>query len=385
MIDYRNTFVEVDNSIIENNARILCEAFPHEYNIGVIKGNAYGHGYGVVPALIKGGINAFAVSNLNEALEVRKYDKEHPVIMLQPVHKEYLELCSKESISVCVNDKETFEDIVSSGFKLLVQIKVDCGMNRLGFKDTKEFTDVFNATLNNPNLVLEGVFSHFHTAGITDSEYEKNLNKFKEITANVDLTKAKMVHVDKTQTLILHETPSFANAARIGIALFGFTTVHDFPGSLKGKIRKFEQQFKNKKNNILPCKPIKEYPVKPAFKLISEVIQVKETEVGEYVGYGLTHCAAQKEYVATVDVGYADGLSKKRLGTNVAINGKVYPIIGIVGMGMIEVLADETIKKYDRVTVLGGEVPIVSITRHQGCSMYELMTQLDFSIPRKYI
>lgn len=381
---YRNTYVEVDNSIIEHNARIICEAFPHKYNIAVIKGNAYGHGYGVVPALIKGGMNAFAVSRLDEAVEVRKYTKDYPVIMLQPVHVDDYRVCEEHNISVCVNDRETFEDIIKSGCSLKLQLKIDSGMNRLGFKDKEEIAEVVNIIEADERLTLEGVFTHFHTSGLKDTEYRKDLDTFIERTSKIDLSKVPMVHVDKTQTVILHETPSFANAARIGIALFGFTTVHDYPNTLKGRIRKFQQNFKNKRNGVEPCKPIVEYDVQKAFTLYTEVIQVKKAEAGEYVGYGLYHRAEGSEYVAVIDIGYADGIGRKRIGSSVAINGRKYPIIGEVGMGMCEVLVDDTVKKYDRVTVFGGDIPIVSITRHLGTTMYELMTNIDSGIPRIY-
>lgn len=381
---YRQTYVEVDNSIIEHNARIISEAFPHKYNIAVIKGNAYGHGYGVVPALIKGGMNAFAVSKLEEAIEARKWAGDYPVIMLQPIHGEYYSVCEENNISVCVNDEETFKDIVASNCRLKIQLKIDSGMNRLGFKDAAVVKRIVDEIESNDKLTLEGVFTHFHTSGLQDVEYEKDLNRFKAITADIDLSKVPMVHVDKTQTVILHETPSFANAARIGIALFGFTTVHDYPDTFKGKIRKLQRKYNNKKNGVLPCKPIVEYDVQKAFTLFTEVIQVKKANPGEYVGYGLFHKAEKSEYVATIDIGYADGIGRKRIGSCVAINGHKYPIIGEVGMGMCEILVDESVKKYDKVTVFGGDIPIVSITRHLGTTMYELMTNIDSSVPRVY-
>jgi len=381
---YRNTYVEVDNAIIEQNARLMCESFPHEYNIAVIKGNAYGHGYGVIPALIKGGMNAFAVSKLEEAIEARQWTGEYPVIMLQPIHSEFYPLCEQYDISVCVNDAETFKDIVNSGCTLKLQLKIDSGMNRLGFKDRDEITRIVKETEENDKLTLEGVFTHFHTSGLQDTEYRRDLDRFIKLTSGIDLTKVKMVHVDKTQTVILHDTPSFANAARIGIALFGFTTVHDYPDTFKGKIRKLQRSYKNKKNGVEPCKPIVEYDVKKAFTLYTEVIQVKKAEAGEYVGYGLFHKATAEEYIAVIDTGYADGIGRKRIGSSVAINGKKYPIIGEVGMGMCEVLVGDTVKKYDKVTVFGGDIPIVSITRHLGTTMYELMTNIDSSIPRVY-
>ena len=98
----------------------------------------------------------------------------------------------------------------------------------------------------------------------------------------------------------------------------------------------------------------------------------------------LGHKAEKDEIVATIDTGYADGINRKRVGSFVSIKGKKYPIIGEVGMGMCEILADETVKKYDKVTVFGSEIPIRSITRHVMTTMYELMTNLDSSIPRIY-
>lgn len=381
---YRNTYVEVDNSIIERNARIICEAFPHKYNIAVVKGNAYGHGYGVIPALIKGGMNAFAVSRLDEAIAVRKYTEDLPVMMLQPVHLDDYKVCEQHNISVCVNDSETLADIINSNCKLKLQLKVDSGMNRLGFKDKDELAEAVDRISKNEKLTIEGIFTHFHTSGLQDPEYKKDLERFVERTSKIDLSVIPMVHVDKTQTVILHDTPSFANAARIGIALFGFTTVHDYPDTLKGRIRKLQRKINNKRNGVEPCNPIVEYDVKKAFTLYTEVIQVKQALPGEYVGYGLFHKAETPEYVAVIDIGYADGIGRKRIGTSVAIGGRKYPIIGEVGMGMCEVLVDDTVKKYDKVTVFGGDIPIVSITRHLGTTMYELMTNIDSGIPRIY-
>lgn len=382
---YRNTYVEIDNSIIEANARYMCENFPHKYNIAVVKGNAYGHGYGVVPAMIKGGMNAFAVSKLEEAVEVRMGQKEYPVIMLQPVLPKYLNVCADYDISVCVNDKETFEDIEKSGLSLKLQFKVDSGMNRLGFKDKDELTDCVNRTFQNEKLTVEGVFTHFHTNGLEDLEYEKNEARFRELTADIDLTKIPMVHVDRTQTVFLHDCPSYANGARIGVSLYGFSTIYPYADNIKGRIRKLQREIKNKRSGVKPTKPLQYYEVKQAFKLMTEVIQVKDVNPGEYVGYGMFHRAEGNEKIAVIDIGYADGINRKRYRTNVAINGKKYPIIGEVGMGMCEVLVDKDVKKYDKVTVLGGDIPISSITRHVGTTMYELLTNIDSSIPRFYI
>ena len=382
---YRKAYVEIDNSIIKQNAKLMCELFPHKWNIAVVKGNAYGHGYGIIPSLIDGGMNAFAVSNLDEALKVREYTKEHPIIMLQPVPAEYLSIASLNDISVCVNDIDTYKEIVESGLKLKLQFKVNSGMNRLGFSDKELLTKAVNEASANANLAVEGIFTHFHSNGLRDTEYARDKKRFENLTADIDLTQIPMVHLDRTQTVFLHDAPAYENGVRIGISLYGFTTVYPYSNSIKGRIRKLQRGFENKLHGVEPTKELKKYPVKTAFSFYTEVIQINKVNKDDYVGYGLLHKAEKTEYIAVIDTGYYDGINRKRYLSNVAINGKKYPIIGEVGMGMCEVLVDESVKKHDKVTVLGGDIPISEITRYVGTTMYELLTSIKPEIKREYI
>ena len=382
---YRKAYVEIDNSIIRENAKLMCSLFPHKWNIAVVKGNAYGHGYGIIPALIEGGMNAFAVSNLDEALKVREYTKEHPVIMLQPVPSEYFSIAGDNDISVCVNDFDTYKEIVESGHKLKLQFKVNSGMNRLGFSDKELLTKAINESFENDKLTVEGIFTHFHSNGLRDTEYARDKKRFEDLTSDIDLTKLPMVHLDRTQTVFLHDAPSYENGVRIGISLYGFTTIYPYSNSIKGRIRKLQRGFENKLHGVAPTKELKKYPVKTAFTFITEVIEVNKVNKGDYVGYGLLHKAEETEYIAVIDTGYYDGINRKRYLSNVAINGKKYPIVGEVGMGMCEVRVDESVKKHDKVIVLGGDIPISEITRHVGTTMYELLTSIKPEIKREYI
>ena len=382
---YRNTYVEIDNSAIEHNARLLSETFPHEYNIAVIKGNAYGHGYGIVPALVKGGMNAFAVSNLSEALEVRKFDSDHPVIMLQPVPTAFYEDCAAHNISVCINDHDAFEEVYKSGLTLKLQFKVNCGMNRLGYTDGNQLKEDISKAEAAENLTVEGIFSHFHTSGLTDTEYAADRKRFENITSGIDLSKIPMVHIDKTQTILLHDTPSYCNGARFGISLYGFTSIYPYDDSLKGRLLRKRRDIRNKLNHVEPSRELKRYDLKTAFTLYSEVIQVNKISAGSYAGYGLLHKATGTEYIAVIDTGYSDGIGRRRSGTNVMINGRKYPIVGEVGMGMCQVLVDETVKKHDKVTVLGGGISIRGIASALGTTTYETLTRINTSIDRRYI
>lgn len=380
----RQTYIKIDNKILEENARELVKTYPHKYYIAVVKGNAYGHGYGIIPALVRGGINAFAVSNLSEALKVREKEASLPVIMLEPVHKEYYSLCSEKNISVCVNCKETFDEILKSGCELKLHLKVDCGMNRLGFKDEKVLNEVYSEAVANEKLTVEGIFSHFHTTGLSDTEYERNRLSFERLTSDIPLSEIPMVHIDKSQTIMAHEKPEYTTAVRFGVVLYGFNLMNKYGNDIKSRLRKFKHELINKKNHVKPSLPYPELNLKTALTLYTEVLETKKVSKGEYVGYGMKHFSEKDEYVATIDTGYADGINRKRIGSFVAINGKKYPIIGEVGMEMCEILADETVKRFDTVTVFGGEIPIRSITRHVMTTMYELLTNLDSSIPRFY-
>ena len=382
---YRKTYVEIDNSIIHENARILSGEINCKYKIAVVKGNAYGHGYGINPALREGGMNAFAVSKLEEALEVRKYDKACPVIMLQPVHGEYLGLCAQNGISVCINDEDAFKAAALSGERLKLHLKIDSGMNRLGLKDKTVIDAIYKEICANENLTLEGIFTHYHTNGKNDNEYANNRKRFEELTADIPLDKIPIVHTDRTQTALLHELPPYETGVRIGIALYGTPTLSLSPSSVKGKIKKALQDIKNSFNHVEKCKSFDGLNLKYAYSLYTEVIQVKKTVPGDYVGYGLFHKCEKEEYIAVIDIGYADGIGKKRYQSKVMINGKKYQIIGDVGMGMCEVLVDENVKKYDRVSVIGGGLNITDVTIPLKTTVYEALTVIESSIPRIYI
>ena len=94
---YRKTYVKVDNDILESNVKEIIKKYnSYKYYIGVVKANAYGHGSYIINNLINAGINYLAVSSLEEALDVRKYNKEFPVLVLCPVALEFVDIIYKE-------------------------------------------------------------------------------------------------------------------------------------------------------------------------------------------------------------------------------------------------------------------------------------------------
>ena len=119
--------------------------------------------------------------------------------------------------------------------------------------------------------------------------------------------------------------------------------------------------------------------------MYTEVIQVKKVKKGEFVGYGAGYRAKEDETIAILPSGYDDGLFRKSKGRYVAINNKRYHLVGDVAMGMISVKVDDTVKMYDRVTLIGDEIPIKEVARHNETIVYEIMCNIGKQIPRVYI
>lgn len=383
---YRNTYVEVNLDNIKHNVKTIIDKYNYKYYIGVVKGNAYGHGYGIVKTILDSGINFLAVSNLDEALEVRKVDKNIGILCLEPINIKYMNICEDNNISICVNDYEYYLELCELKNKLKIHLKIDSGMNRLGFDNKEEIDKVYKDIGERKNLYLEGIFSHFATSGVYDKNYDNQLLRFKKLTRDINLKSVDIVHIDRSVTMCVHEKLDFVNGIRLGIIMYGFEVMPtNVDTSIKGKLREMKWNHIRKKENISLTIPYVSLGLKPAFRLVSEVLQVKNVKNGDYVGYGTLYKAMEDMKVAVVDIGYADGISKHRRNSNMEINGKTYPVIGDVGMGMTLLKVDDTVKKHDKVIVIGDDVSVKSVANHLHTSSYEVMAMIDTSIPRRYI
>ena len=387
---YRKTYVEVNIDNLKNNVKNIINYYnDYKYYFGVVKGNCYGHGTTyVINELIESGVNYLAVSSLEEALEIRKINKKIPILSLEPIRLEYIDICIKNNITITVHDYSYAKELINKKIdkKLKIHLKIDSGMNRIGFKEKEELNEIYKELKENKNIEIEGVFTHFATLGINDKEWDNQLEKFKEITSDINLKEIPIVHLYKSAAFINHPKLDFANGIRLGIAMYGYYTspVINKKG-LKNKLRAFKKALNRRINNV--SKTTTELPIelKPAFKMYSEIIQVKKLKAGEFVGYGAMYRAQKDEIIGIMPVGYDDGIFRRSKGRFVTINNKKYQIIGDVGMGMTAVKTDNNIKMYDKVTLIGDKVSIKEVANHNGTSIYETMCNIGKNIPRVYL
>jgi alanine racemase len=312
---YRNTYVEVNLDNIKSNVKNIIKNYnKYNYFIGVVKGNAYGHGYYTVKALIESGINYLAVSTLEEALQVRKWALETPILLLQPIAIEHINVCLQNNITITVCDYSYFEELLTLSLKkaLKFHLKLDTGMNRLGISSEKEIKKIYDKISNNKHIILEGIYTHMGTSGLNDKNWDNQLNRFKELTKSIPLDKIPIVHIDRSLTMMMHDKISFCNGVRLGIAMFGYNQVPSIGHGLKSKLRNLKNELKRSFLSI--SKPvINNIALKPALSLYSEIIQIKEVDKNQYIGYGTTYKTKEDVIVATISIGYADGLILKNI------------------------------------------------------------------------
>lgn len=387
---YRKTYVEINIDNLKSNVKNIVNYYnDYDYYFGVVKGNCYGHGITyVINELIESGVNYLAVSSLEEAIEARKINKEIPILCLEPIAIEYIDICVENNITITVHDYTYAKELLKKEFnkKIKIHLKIDSGMNRLGFKNKKEINEIYKELKEKENLEIEGIFTHFATLGINDKDWDNQLEKFKQITQDINLKEIPIVHLYKSAAFINHPKIDFCNGIRLGIAMYGYYSnpVVNLNG-IKNKLRAIKRAYYKRKNKV--SETVTKIPIelKPAFKMYTDIIQIKEVKKGEFVGYGAIYRAKENEKIAILPVGYDDGIFRKSRDRFVAINHKRYQLIGDIGMGMCSVKIDNSVQVYDKVTLIGDEIPIKEVAIHNGTSIYEIMCNIGRQIPRAYI
>lgn len=377
---YRNTYAQIDINILKNNIKNIKKEYPdYEYYFGVVKGNAYGHGDYIVNSLIEAGINYLAVSSLEEALSIRKHNKEIPILVLEPININYVSICIENNITITLSDYNYYKELVGYDnlSKLKIHLKIETGMNRIGLDNKDNITEI----INDNKLNIEGIYTHFATSGYLDKHWDNQLEMFKYLTNDIDLSKIKIVHLGRSNTLTTHNKITLANGIRLGIIMYGFNNKINLGSGIKGKIKSYKNKLTRKLNNI--SEPTNNnLKVETAFSLYTEVMQIKKCKKGNFIGYGANYKLESDAYIATLPIGYFDGVNNFK---HVVINNKTYDIVGDICMDMIMVKVDESVKVGDKVCLFGKELDLRKVCNEAGISAYRLLTGITNRVPRVYL
>ena len=351
---YRHSYVEINLSNIKHNVETFIKKYnKYQYYFGVVKADSYGHN-DILPvkSIIEGGCNYLAVSSLDEALEIRKQIKDIPILCLGIINVEYLFLCLEKNITVTISNLEYLEELLKNNLKgLKVHIKVDTGMNRLGFKKEENLTKAFKL-IKESDLELEGIYTHIYDP-MNEANTDNQIKSFEQLTKNIDLKSIKIVHLTASDATMQIKKKDYMNGYRLGIVMYGLMDTKDI--------------------NYLPT-----------FKLYSEVIQINEVE-NETVGYSGKYKVHEKEKIGVVCIGYADGIIRKNTGRYVYINDTPYKIVGNICMDMLFIKIDDNVEVGDKVEIIRDNKHIEEIAHHLDTITYEVITSIGKRVPRIYI
>ena len=382
---YRKTYAKIDGTVLENNAKEIIKKYKdYQYYIAVVKNNAYHHGIKAVNNLIEGGVNYLAVSSLDEAMDIRKYNREIPILVLEPIDIDFIDDAINNNVTLTVESLDYVKKLIKKEwpYSLKIHIKIDTGMHRLGFNKKEEIEETIELLNREKKIILEGIYTHLATSGISDIYYDEQIKKFKDLTSAIDLKKIPIIHLDRSLTLVTHEKLDFANGVRLVIVLFGFNGSRIKQRGLKSTLREIKRNFYLKHHHVSQTILENNLKVKTAFSLYSEVISVRNIEKGEFVGYNALYKANSPGFIATIPIGFGDGVTKE-FGF-VVIRKKKYPIIAD-SMDMIMVLVDSTIKIKDKVEIFGDTISIKEVTKKTQKNAYHLFNEISNRVPRIHV
>ena len=366
---YRKTYVNIDCEKLENNIKDIKEKYnDYKYYIGVVKANCYGHGIQSIKYLIKGGINYLATSSLEEALKIRNIEFI-PILVLEPIHYDDIVVASKHNITITIDNKNQFDELLKNKVKVKFHIKVDTGMNRFGFKDKNDVKYIFDNS--NKSLYLEGIFTQLYSG--EEGVLNKELNIFKDLTSLINLDNIDIVHLDRSLTLEQHDKLPFENGIRLGIVMYGFNK-QVYKLSFK---RKIYNRLLGKKINITPSI----LNVKPVLSFYTEVIEIKDVKMHENIGYGGMYDTKDNVRIGILPYGFADYLFINKSFVN--INGKNYKIITNY-MDVTTILIDDSVKVGDKVEIFGDNISIRDASRYANENVYKTICSITNRVPRVY-
>ena len=380
-MNYKNrAWAEINLDAIENNIRaIRSYVSPESKILGVVKADAYGHGYlHVAKTLLENGADALAVAYLDEAIPLRQCKIECPVLILghsypadaeDLVKNRIMATCFDYSLAKALSDAACKHNKVAK-----IHIKIDTGMGRIGYRFAEDVALNDNTIAEIlkisalPNIEIDGIFTHFSVADEDDDEYTYlQFNRFIQVC---DRLKENGLHIPCrhccNSAALVRFPDMHLDMVRPGIILYG-----------------------HKPSDFVDCEKLS---LVPAMSFKAKITNLKDVEKNSGISYGKKFVTSVKSRIATIPVGYADGYSRVLSGgVKVIAGGKMCDIVGNICMDqcMIDVTNVNTIAIGDEVILFGNgdniELPVESLAEKMGTINYEILCMIGKRIPRVYL
>ena len=366
----RPTHVEVNLSAIAKNFRAIKERTSPAKIMAILKANAYGHGLVRIAKFMEElGADYLGVAVLEEGILLRERGIKTPILVLGGILGNQVPLFIRHNLSITASSVEKLKSIDSAAEELKtkakVHLKIDTGLERIGvhYYNAKQF---FEKAVSCKNISIEGVYSHFARAAEKDLSYTKlQFERFSEAVSFFEKRSIEppIKHIANSGA-ILQFPEADLDMVRPGIILFGVYPSDEIQKTIR---------------------------LEPALSWKSRVVYFKVIKPNHPVGYGSAWQAEKNVRAVTVPAGYGDGYFRSMSGkAEVLINGRKYPVVGNISMDQIVVnIGDDSAFNNDEVVLIGsqndGRICVEDLSAWAGTIPYEILTNINTRVPRKYI
>lgn len=359
MENTRPTYMEIDLEAFRYNVNQIQQYVGEGVKImPVIKANAYGTYINQYIDVINE-FDIVAVALVDEAVNLRKIGYSKEIFVLNQPYKDEIEKIVQNNITIGVSSNSFIEELGKKSNRVKIHIEIGTGMGRTGINPSR-VEEYISKVKGFPNIEIEGIYTHLSSADC-DYEYtEKQLNSFHRAVANAKkmVNNLKYVHCSASNG-ILNFPNSYYNLVRPGIILYGYE-------SYDGTFEKIN--------------------LKPICKLKSKITFLKEVGANTSIGYSRSYVTEKITKVATIPIGYADGLRRSLSNKGeVVIRGNKVPIIGNICMDsfMIDVTDLSDVALGDDVYVWDNDlITVEKIAKQCNTINYEIISTISSRVPR---
>ena len=372
IVPWRPVWAEVDLNRISHNMQEIRRLVREPCELmAVVKADGYGHGaLPVARAALLAGASRLAVAIPEEGVTLREDGIPSPILVMGSLWPEQAEVIVSNFLTATVFNRPLAEALSAEGKRqgknVYVHLKVDTGMGRIGLSP-REVLPFVNQVMRLPYLEIEGIYTHFATADAVDKRYayqqfelfEKVLKEMKDAGIQIPLRHAA------NSAAILNLPESHLDMVRPGIILYGINPFEGGSPSIN---------------------------LKPALSWKAKIAYVKQVPRGTGISYGRTHITRRNVRIATLPLGYADGLSRALSNKGeVLIRGQRAPIVGRVCMDqcMVDVSQIEGVRIGDEAVLIGsqGGEPLRAeeLAEKIGTIGYEVLCNIGKRVPRVYV
>lgn len=357
----RNTRLEVDINKFYKNIENIQKYIGNKKLMPVIKANAYGTYINRRLDIINN-FDIVAVAIVEEAIELRELGYKKEIFVLNQTSIENIDNILKYEITIGLSDKTFLEKLKYIPKPIKVHLEIETGMNRTGInlKDLDSFIDKIK---ENKNIIVEGIYTHLSSADYDKNYTELQLEKFRESVTIIKrkIDTIKYIHSSASNGLINYND-NISNLVRPGIIIYGYESF-------------------NKINEKLDLYPI--------CKLKTKITFIKDVEVGESISYSRSYISKNKMKIATIPIGYADGLRREFSNKGkVVINNKTAKIVGNICMDscMIDITNIPNVDYCADVYIWDNEnITLEEIANKCNTINYEILSTISNRVPRDFI